>query len=215
MRSAKDWKLCGVPKEPISSPLSLTQPPSTFCSKVVFSFLYVYMYTTGTTDRQGVLSPTQEGFNGIFTLDLWNRDYRKACSMKTNTTTASQAILEVATEVLVKTLGCDEEDVSIKSQLMEDLGIGDYDFDYITQKLNRRFGLQLTRQQLFPETHGRVDPKGELTHEVLLNIRREFGFWVDLGHLPTGYRTISDVFTVGLLCEVIAHHLDVQWIEPT
>jgi acyl carrier protein len=117
-------------------------------------------------------------------------------------------IYEKVSATLVEALNVDEDEIKPDSTLQGDLGAESIDFLDIVFRLEREFGIKITRGELFPESIFQGDPEfvqnGKVTHKGMEELRARMpfadlsGFEKDpeVGHL-------SDLFTVDLITRYI------------
>ena len=131
---------------------------------------------------------------------------------------ASDEILSRVTNVLVQSLGVEEADITPSATLLGDLGAESIDFLDIVFRLEREFGLNIPRGELFIEPHSRGDSDyvqdGRVTEEGLVAIRSQMPY-ADLSILERDRRLsdISDLFTVDLLVRYITWKLEGRQAE--
>jgi acyl carrier protein len=125
---------------------------------------------------------------------------------------ASDEIRERVTNILVKSLGAEEDDVTPSATLLGDLGAESIDFLDIVFRLEREFGIKIPRGELFIEPPQRDDADfardGLVTEEGLIALRSRMPY-ADLSSLERdrhldGY---ADLFTVDLLVHYVAWKL--------
>ena len=115
-------------------------------------------------------------------------------------------------KVLVEALGVDEDDVTPAATLQGDLGAESIDFLDIVFRLEREFGIQVPRGELFPDSILGGSPEfvreGRVTDEGLAELRSLMPY-ADLGEFADDRRqiTVTDLFTVGLLSRYVAWKL--------
>ena len=117
------------------------------------------------------------------------------------------------TNVLVRSLGVDEDDIVPSATLLGDLGAESIDFLDIVFRLEREFGIKVPRGELFIEPSHRGDAEytedGRVTEEGLVALRSQMPY-ADLSDLERDRRLsgITDLFTVNLLVRYIAWKLE-------
>lgn len=108
----------------------------------------------------------------------------------------------------------EREDITPDARLVIELEIYDEDFYYVFTKALENFQLKLSRDQLFPKTAGKGYLDDSLTEESLKEAESFLGLPAYLPPRPEEAPTYADIFTVELLCRVIAKHCDVEWEIP-
>src|SRR5210317_2166379 len=80
-------------------------------------------------------------------------------------------------EVLVDALAVDDDEVSLESTLMGDLGAESIDFLDIVFRLEKAFGIKIPREELFPAESLMNEPEfvqnGKLTEKGLAELREK------------------------------------------
>jgi acyl carrier protein len=126
--------------------------------------------------------------------------------------TASNEIRARVTNVLVKSLGAEEDDVTPSATLLGDLGAESIDFLDIVFRLEREFAIKIPRGELFIEPplrdEGDFARDGLVTEEGLIALRSRMPY-ADLSVLERDRRLdgYSDLFTVDLLVHYVAWKL--------
>jgi acyl carrier protein len=125
---------------------------------------------------------------------------------------ASEEIYERVARVLGESLNADEEDLTPTATLQRDLGAESIDFLDIVFRLEREFGIQIPRGELFPESVFRGDPElvseGVITDKGFDELRSRMPY-ADLGSFDGDRRlsAVPDLFTVDLITRYIAWKL--------
>jgi acyl carrier protein len=92
-------------------------------------------------------------------------------------TTNRDEIFTKVQEVLVDALAVDDDEVSLESTLMGDLGAESIDFLDIVFRLEKAFGIKIPREELFPAESLMNDPElvhnGKLTPKGLTMLREK------------------------------------------
>src|SRR5262249_12521619 len=116
------------------------------------------------------------------------------------------------TQVLVEALNAEEIDIKLEATLQGDLGAESIDFLDIVFRLEREFGIQIPRDELFPESIFQGDPEfvqdGRVTEKGLAELKTRMPY-ADLSSFQGDRRliTLPDLFTVGLLTRYVAWRL--------
>jgi acyl carrier protein len=126
---------------------------------------------------------------------------------------ASDETYARVTNVLVQSLGVDEDDITPSATLLGDLGAESIDFLDIVFRLERTFGIKIPRGELFiePAFQGATEymRDGRVTAEGLVALRALMPY-ADLADLERGGRlsNITDLFTVDLVIRYLTWKLD-------
>jgi acyl carrier protein len=110
--------------------------------------------------------------------------------------------------VLVEALNADEEDITPAATLHRDLGAESIDLLDIVFRLEREFGIQIGRDELFPASIFQGDPEfvenGKVTDKGMVRLRSQLPY-ADLSDFEGDRRlsAIPDLFTVGLVAQFI------------
>jgi acyl carrier protein len=121
---------------------------------------------------------------------------------------ASGEIYARVAKVLVESLNADEDALTPTATLQGDLGAESIDFLDIVFRLEREFGIQIPRGELFPESVFRGDPEfvseGRVTDKGIDELRSRMPY-ADLGGFNRDRRlsAVPDLFTVDLLTRYI------------
>ena len=125
---------------------------------------------------------------------------------------ASREVYTKVWKVLVESLNADEDDLTPTATLQGDLGAESIDFLDIVFRLEREFGIQIPRGELFPESVFRGDPEfvseGKVTDKGIDELRSRMPY-ADLGGFDRDRRlsAVPDLFTVELVARYIAWKL--------
>ena len=125
---------------------------------------------------------------------------------------ASEEISGRVARVLVESLNADEDDLKPTATLQGDLGAESIDFLDIVFRLEREFGIQIPRGELFPESVFRGDQEfvseGMVTDKGIDELRSRMPY-ADLGTIDRDRRlsAVPDLFTVDLITRYIAWKL--------
>jgi acyl carrier protein len=125
---------------------------------------------------------------------------------------SSDEIFGRLSAVLEETLNVDAEEIKPAARLLADLGAESIDFLDIVFRLEREFGLQIPRGELFPESIFSGDPEfvrdGKVTDKGLAELRAKLPF-ADLRVIERdrSAAALSDLFTVGALARYLEHKL--------
>ena len=122
-------------------------------------------------------------------------------------------ILARVTTVLVQSLGVDEDDVTPAASLLGDLGAESIDLLDIVFRLEREFGINIPRGELFIEPTSVDEPDyvrdGRVTTEGLAALRARMPY-ADLSEVGRDRRldNVTDLFTVDLLVRYVTWKLE-------
>jgi acyl carrier protein len=125
---------------------------------------------------------------------------------------APEKIYRTVTRVLVEALNVEEDEVTPASTLQGDLGAESIDFLDIVFRLEREFGIQIPRGELFPESVFQGDPEfvhdGRVTDWGMAEMRSRMPH-ADLDAFDRDRRvsSVADLFTVELVARYIAWKL--------
>jgi acyl carrier protein len=121
---------------------------------------------------------------------------------------SQEEIYSKVSETLVEALNVDEEDIKPTATLRGDLGAESIDFLDIVFRLEREFGIQIPRGELFPESIFQGDPEfvqdGRVNEKGLAELRSRMPF-ADLSKFEKNpeVSAISDLFTVDMITRYI------------
>jgi acyl carrier protein len=121
---------------------------------------------------------------------------------------SQEEIYSKVSETLVEALNVDEEDIKPTATLRGDLGAESIDFLDIVFRLEREFGIQIPRGELFPESIFQGDPEfvqdGRVNEKGLAELRSRMPF-ADLSKFEKNpeVSAISDLFTVDMIARYI------------
>ena len=123
-----------------------------------------------------------------------------------------EAIYGKVARVLVEALNVDEDEITPAATLQKDLGAESIDMLDIVFRLEREFGIKISRGELFPESVFQGDPdfvqEGRVTNRGMDELRARMPY-ADLEAFDQDRRlsAVSDLFTVGLVAQYIAWKL--------
>ena len=123
-----------------------------------------------------------------------------------------EEILQQVQEILVDALGVDDDEVTIESTLMGDLGAESIDFLDIVFRLEKAFSIKIPREELFPAEGLMNNPEfvsnGRLT-EVGLNELRQKLPHTDLSTFEQDpdINKLGDLFTVNAIVNYVESKL--------
>ena len=110
---------------------------------------------------------------------------------------------------LVDVLGVDEEEVEESSELIEDLGAESIDFVDIIFRLEKSFGIQIPRGELFPQdffSNKDYVADGKFTEAGVSTFRQDYPF-IDLKFAGDDIKVteLSKLYTVKMLVTYVDH----------
>ena len=124
----------------------------------------------------------------------------------------SEEIHGKVVKVLVDSLSVDEDEITPAASLQGDLGAESIDFLDIVFRLEREFGINIPRGELFPESIFQADPKfvqeGKVTDQGISELRSRMPY-ADLDGFDHDRQlsSIPDLFTADLIARYIAWKL--------
>jgi acyl carrier protein len=122
-------------------------------------------------------------------------------------------IRAVVTNVLIEVLVIERGHITPAAALLRDLGADSLDLLEITYQLEHKFGFEIPRGDLFPDSILRIGPErvqdGKLTDKGMAEIRLLLPY-LDLGAFQNDMRLndVSDLLTVDLLIEYVTWRLE-------
>jgi acyl carrier protein len=124
-----------------------------------------------------------------------------------------EQILAMVRTTLVDALSVDDEQVTPTARLKADLGAESIDFLDIVFRLERQFGIQIPREELFPESIFQGDTtfvaNGKVTPAGLAALEKQMPY-ADLTEFKKDPRLdkVEDLFTVEVLVRYLKMRLD-------
>ena len=119
---------------------------------------------------------------------------------------------ERVTQALVQALGVSRNDITLDTSLAGDLEAESIDFLDVVFRLEKDFGIEVARGELFPQELLR-DPamisNGQLTAAGVTALRERFSF-TDMSTLKPGLRVddlMNNMLTVRLIVDYVEHKL--------
>ena len=122
-------------------------------------------------------------------------------------------IFEQVQEVLVDALGVDDDEVTAEATLMGDLGAESIDFLDIVFRLEKAFGIKISREELFPAEKLMTTPEfvenGKLTEQGLAELKNAMPH-TDMSALEADpdINKIGDLFTVDSIINYVEMKLN-------
>ncbi|MCA9090325.1 MAG: acyl carrier protein [Planctomycetaceae bacterium] len=125
---------------------------------------------------------------------------------------SQEEIFEKVRDVLVDALGVDDDEVTMESTLIGDLGAESIDFLDIVFQLDKAFGIQIPRAELFPENLASAEAglikDGKVTEAGIAEMRAKMPHAnVDKFAKDPQVSHIADLFTVEMICKFVAAKL--------
>ena len=120
---------------------------------------------------------------------------------------SKEEVFEKVREALVDALGVDDEDVVPGATMVGDLGAESIDFLDIVFKLEKGFGIQIPRDELFPDdilTNAVYVQNGKVTPEGLVKLKDRMKF-ADLSKFEKNplVQDFGNLLTVQDLCNYV------------
>ena len=123
----------------------------------------------------------------------------------------SEEVFEKVQSVLVDALGVDDDEVTPAAKIVGDLGAESIDFLDIVYKLEKNFGIEIQRSELFPEdilSKSEYVQEGKVTSEGLTLLKERMPF-IDLSDFEKNPKVqdFGGLLTVKDLCNYVASKL--------
>ncbi len=120
---------------------------------------------------------------------------------------SKEEVLEKVTDALVDALGVDEDEVTPEATMVGDLGAESIDFLDIVFRLEKAFGIEIPRSELFPEdilTNAEYVKEGKVTDAGIAELKKRMPF-ADLSKFETNpqVQDFGNLLTVNDLCRYI------------
>lgn len=118
-----------------------------------------------------------------------------------------EEVFEKVQEALVEALGVDDDEVTREATLVGDLGAESIDFLDIVFRLEKAFGIEIPRSELFPEdvlTNAEYVQDGKVTPDGLEELKKRMPF-ADLTKFEENpaVQEFGNLLTVNDLCSYI------------
>ncbi|EAQ77254.1 acyl carrier protein [Blastopirellula marina] len=122
-----------------------------------------------------------------------------------------QEVFEKVREALVDALGVDEDEVTPEATMVGDLGAESIDFLDIVFRLEKAFGIEIPRAELFPEdilTNAEYVNDGKVTPEGLSELKKRMAF-ADLSKFEQNPQVseFGNLLTVNDMCKYVESKL--------
>jgi acyl carrier protein len=124
---------------------------------------------------------------------------------------ASEEIFAKVQAALVDALGVEEDEVTPEATMVGDLGAESIDFLDIVFKLEKAFGINIPREELFPDdilTNSNYVKDGKVTAEGIRELKQRLP-WANLSNFEQNPRVqdFGNLLTVNDLCRYVASKL--------
>ncbi len=120
---------------------------------------------------------------------------------------SKEEVLEKVTAALVDALGVDDDEVTPDATMVGDLGAESIDFLDIVFRLEKAFGIEIPRSELFPEdilTNAEYVKEGKVTEAGVAELKKRMPF-ADLSKFETNplVQDFGNLLTVSDLCRYV------------
>ena len=120
----------------------------------------------------------------------------------------NEEVFEKVRESLVDALGVDDDEVTPEATLVGDLGAESIDFLDIVFRLEKAFGIEIPRAELFPEdilTNAEYVENGQVTSTGVAELKKRMPF-ADLTKFETNplVSEFGNLLTVNDMCRYVA-----------
>jgi acyl carrier protein len=120
---------------------------------------------------------------------------------------SKEEVLEKVTAALVDALGVDDDEVTPDATMVGDLGAESIDFLDIVFRLEKAFGIEIPRSELFPEdilTNAEYVKEGKVTDAGVEELKKRMPF-ADLSKFETNpmVQDFGNLLTVSDLCRYV------------
>jgi acyl carrier protein len=125
--------------------------------------------------------------------------------------TSSEEVFEKVQAALVDALGVDDDEVTPEATMVGDLGAESIDFLDIVFKLEKAFGINIPREELFPDdilTNADYVSDGKVTEQGISELKARLP-WADLSKFEENPRVqdFGNLLTVNDLCRYVESKL--------
>ena len=122
--------------------------------------------------------------------------------------TTKEEVFEKVKDSLIEALGLDDDEVTPEATMVGDLGAESIDFLDIVFRLEKAFGIEIPRKELFPEdilTNAEFVEGGKVTETGLNEIKTRMPF-IDLSKFEENpvVQDFGNLMTVSDLCRYIS-----------
>ncbi|MEM7479019.1 MAG: acyl carrier protein [Planctomycetota bacterium] len=120
---------------------------------------------------------------------------------------SSEEVFEKVQAALVEALGVDDDEVTREATMVGDLGAESIDFLDIVFKLENAFGIEIPREELFPDdilTNADLVQDGKVTADGIAQLKARLP-WADLSKFEDNPRVqdFGNLLTVNDLCSYV------------
>jgi acyl carrier protein len=127
------------------------------------------------------------------------------------TMASSEEIFQKVQAALVDALGVEDDEVTPEATMVGDLGAESIDFLDIVFKLEKAFGINIPREELFPDdilTNASYVKDGKVTSEGISELKARLP-WANLSNFEQNPRVqdFGNLLTVNDLCRYVASKL--------
>ncbi len=124
---------------------------------------------------------------------------------------SSEEIFEKVQAALVDALGVEEDEVTPEATMVGDLGAESIDFLDIVFKLEKTFGINIPREELFPDdilTNAEYVKDGKVTDQGIAELKARLP-WANLSRFESNPRVqdFGNLLTVNDLCRYVERKL--------
>jgi len=124
---------------------------------------------------------------------------------------SSEEVFEKVQASLVEALGVDDDEVTPEATMVGDLGAESIDFLDIVFKLEKAFGIEIPREELFPDdilTNSQFVKDGKVTSGGIAELKSRLP-WADLSKFEQNPRVqdFGNLLTVNDLCNYVSSKL--------
>lgn len=124
---------------------------------------------------------------------------------------SSEEVFEKVQAALVEALGLDDDEVTPEATMVGDLGAESIDFLDIVFKLEKAFGIEIPREELFPDdilTNSQYVKDGKVTGEGIAELKSRLP-WANLSKFEQNPRVqdFGNLLTVNDLCNYVSSKL--------
>lgn len=125
---------------------------------------------------------------------------------------SSEEVFEKVQAALVDALGVDDDEVTPEATMVGDLGAESIDFLDIVFKLEKAFGINIPREELFPDdilTNSEYVQDGKVTDSGIAELKKRLP-WADLSKFEQNPRVqdFGNLLTVNDLCRFVQSKLE-------
>lgn len=124
---------------------------------------------------------------------------------------SSEEVFEKVQAALMDALGVEEDEVTPEATMVGDLGAESIDFLDIVFKLEKAFGINIPREELFPDdilTNAQYVKDGKVTDQGIAELKARLP-WADLSRFESNPRVqdFGNLLTVNDLCRYVERKL--------